>query len=219
MTDPTPIPFETVRVLDGRAPLWPRHLARLRASATALELMPPPAEEPVWGGDDLVMRCELVGGALRLAPREPVPVEPVVLASSPAPHRGYPHKLTARSWLEAARLSVTPLRADDALLLDAAGRVVEATIWAVGWWEGETLIFPPLTLGGLPSVARAHLGDVVRLGIGEAVVDRAGLQGRSLVACNAARGVVPVAALDGEAVPGNLRTAPLAERFWAAARA
>ncbi len=206
--------FETVRVQAGRAPLWDLHHARAMASASALELVPPPDVAPAWPDGDAVVRCELVGGAWQLVPR-PVPtIEPIVLATSPAPHRGYPHKITDRAWLEAARLSVTPLRADDALLLDAAGRVVESAIWAIGWWDREGLVFPPLVLGGLPSVARAHLERVVRGGIQAGECTRAELSGRSLVACNAARGVVPVAALDGEAVPGNLRTLPLAARFW-----
>lgn len=206
--------FETVRVMAGRAPLWPRHRERLLASARVLDVSPPSMMEPTWGGDDLVVRCELEAGMLRLVPREVPSSEPVVLATSPAAHRGYPHKVTDRSWLEAARLSVAPLRADDALMFDAAGRIVEATIWAVGWWEGERLVFPPLGLGGLPSVARGHLASILRGGGGVGVLDREGLRGRSLVACNAARGVVPVAALDGHAVPGNLRTAALAARFW-----
>lgn len=206
--------FETVRVMAGRAPLWPRHQARLLASARACGVLPPPVQEPAWGGDDQVVRCELVAGTLRLVPRDVPSSEPVVLATSPAPHRGYPHKVTDRNWLEAARLAVTPLRADDALLFDPVGRMVEATIWAIGWWEGERLIFPPLGLGGLPSVARGHLATILRGGIGVAVLDRQGLTGRSLVACNAARGLVPVAALDGHAVPGNLRTTAVAARFW-----
>lgn len=206
--------FETVRVRAGRAPLWPLHHARATASAAALDISPPPTAAPAWPTGDAVVRCKLVEGAWQLVAR-PVPViEPIVLATSPAAHRGYPHKVTDRAWLEAARLSVSPLRADDALLLDGAGEVVEATIWAVGWWDREVLVFPPLALGGLPSVARAHLDRVVRGGIRTGRSTRAELRGRSLVACNAGRGLVPVAALDGEAVPGNLRTLPLAARFW-----
>lgn len=206
--------FETVRVMAGRAPLWPRHLARLRASAAVFGILPPPVNEPSWGGDDLVVRCELAGGSLRLVPREVPPAEPIMLATSPAPHRGYQHKVAERHWLEAARLSVAPLLADDALMFDPVGRLVEATIWAIGWWEGERLVFPPLGLGGLPSVARGRLAGMVRGGVAVAAIDREGLKGRSLLACNAARGVVPVAALDGQAVPPNLRTAALAARFW-----
>ena len=161
-----------------------------------------------------MVRCELHPDGWHLVPRQPPATGPVALVTSPGVHRGYPHKTTDRAWLEAARLSVTPLRADDALLLDAEGRVVEATRWAIGWWDGEEMMFPPLSLGGLPSVARTHLSRLVRGGVRTEVLARQELSGRCLVACNAARGIVPVAALDGEAVPGNLRTAPLAQRFW-----
>lgn len=212
----TPVPFETVAVRAGAAPLWPLHRHRAAASAAVLGLRPPPLEEPSWPEGDAAVRCELHDGAWLLAPREATPTTSLVLATSPAPHRGYRHKVTDRAWLEAARLSVAPLRADDALLLTEGGEVVEASRWAIGWWEGEGLVFPDLALGGLPSVARAHLGALVRGRLRAATVARDALRGRSLVACNAARGLVPVAVLDGEAVPGNLRTAALAARFWRA---
>ncbi len=213
MTALEPVLFETVRVIGGRVPLWPLHRDRIEASAKALGLVVP-AASPEWESEELVVRCELHRDGWRLVPREVPAADPMALVTSPGVHRGYPHKTTDRSWLEAARLSVTPLRADDALLLDADGRVVEATCWAIGWWEGEELVFPPADLGGLPSVARAHLSGLVRGGVRTGTLRRGELSGRSLIACNAARGVVPVAALDGEAVPGNLRTAPLAQRFW-----
>ena len=213
MTKLEPVLFETVRLMRGRVPLWPLHRDRVEASATALGLTVPTVS-PTWGGDDQVVRCELHPEGWQLVPREVPASDPVALATSPGVHRGYPHKTTDRAWLEAARLSVTPLRADDALLLNDDGQVVEASCWAIGWWEGEELVFPPLSLGGLPSVARAHLTTLVRGGVRTGTLRREELSGRSLVACNAARGVVPVAALDGEAVPGNLRTAPLARRFW-----
>lgn len=213
MTPFEPVLFETVRVIGGRVPLWPLHHDRVEASARALGFEVP-AAAPSWGGEDQVVRCELHPDGWQLVPRDVPASDPVALATSPGVHRGYPHKTTNRSWLEAARLSVSPLRADDALLLDADGQMVEASCWAIGWWEGEELVFPPLSLGGLPSVARAHLTALVRGGVRTGILRREELSGRSLVACNAARGVVPVAALDGEAVPGNLRTAPLARRFW-----
>src|SRR5690606_35697167 len=129
-------------------------------------------------------------------------------------HRGYPHKTTDRGWLEAARLTVQQLGADDALLLDAAGAVVEATIWAIAWWDEELLTFPPLELGGLPGVGRARLAETARGGIRERVIRREELSWRSLVVCNAARGLLPVHSLAGEPVPANFRTPVVADRFW-----
>jgi branched-subunit amino acid aminotransferase/4-amino-4-deoxychorismate lyase len=204
--------IETVRVMRGSAPLWGSHLRRLESSARALGLPVPALVMPE--GDDRVVRIEVRSDGVRIADRPVGSLVPIALATSPAPHRGYPHKVTDRSWLDAARTSVLSLGADDALLLAANGDAVEASQWAIGWWEGELLMFPSLTLGGLPSVARERLNEVVRGGIHDAVLSRNGLNSRSLVACNAARGLVPVAALDGEAVPGNLRTAAVARRFW-----
>lgn len=204
--------IETIRVMEGRAPLWPLHLARLEASAAALKVRLPTLAEP--SGDDRVVRFEIRDDGLVISDRDVGSKAPIAVATSPAPHRGYRHKTSDRAWLDAARTSVLHLGADDALLLDESGAIVESTLWAIGWWEGEALVFPSLSLGGLPSVARARLGEIVRGGVREAVLNRAGLSSRSLVACNAARGMVAVAALDGDAVPRNLRTAAVARRFW-----
>lgn len=204
--------IETVRVVEGRAPLWPLHLERLRRSAMALGV-PLPDLSPPEGGEDRVVRYELSEGSLQLSERDVPPVEPIGLATSPAEHRGYPHKVAERGWLEAARMSVQPLGADDALLL-RAGLLVEASIWAIGWWDEETLCFPPLRLGGLPSVGRARMAETVRGTVREVEIRREELAWRALVAVNAARGLVPVHSLDGEPVPGNFRTEAIAARFW-----
>jgi branched-subunit amino acid aminotransferase/4-amino-4-deoxychorismate lyase len=42
----------------------------------------------------------------------------------------------------------------------------------------------------------------------------AALQGRSLFAANAVRGVVPILRLDGVPVPADPRTDELAREFW-----
>lgn len=205
--------IETVRVIDGVAPFWPLHLRRLQQSGLELGIRVPDLPEPV-GGDDRVIRFEVGDGGMRVSERDVPPSEPIALATSPAVHRGYPHKTTDRGWLEAARLSVQPLGADDALLLNSETMMIEAAIWAIAWWDAETLCFPPLSLGGLPSVARARLAETVRGGIREVSIRREELAWRSLVACNAARGMVTVHSLDGEPVPGNLRTNAVAGRFW-----
>lgn len=209
-----PALIETVRVIGGKAPLWPLHLQRLTQSAEALGLALPDLVAP-RGGEDRVVRMEVSGGRVLVSDREVGSTAPLALYTSPAAHRGYPHKVTDRAWLEAARMTAGHFEADDALLLDHAGNVVEATIWSISWWDGETLVFPQLALGGLPSVGRARLAETVRGGIRDAVVTRDQLRGVALLACNAARGVVSVAALDDDAVPANHRTLALARRFWA----
>jgi branched-subunit amino acid aminotransferase/4-amino-4-deoxychorismate lyase len=208
-----PVLIETVRVHDGQAPLWPLHRARVTRSARLLGI-DLPALTPPAGGSDRVVRFAIAAGGVTVTEREVGSVAPVNLVTSPAPHRGYPHKVADRGWLAAARHGVQPVGADDALLLDRDGRLVEATMWAVGWWDGDRLCFPPLELGGLPSVARDRLDEAVRGGVQEVALFREQLAWRALVVCNAARGLVPVATLDGEPVPGNHRTRALASRFW-----
>lgn len=205
--------LETVRVVNGRAPLWPLHLERAERSAAALGLVIPGLQPPV-GGPDRVVRYEMRDGEVQVTEREVGSTAPLALLTAGEAHRGYRHKTLDRAWLEAARLTAGELDADDALFFDGEGRLVEATIWAIGWWDRETLVFPPLELGGLDSVARRRVGECARGGIRTAPIDRKGLRGKALVACNAARGIVAVAALDEDAVLANHRTVAVARRFW-----
>jgi branched-subunit amino acid aminotransferase/4-amino-4-deoxychorismate lyase len=92
--------------------------------------------------------------------------------------------------------------------------VAEATVWTVFWWEGETLCTPALDLGVLPGVARARIAELVPMT--EAHIERAELTGKGVFLANAARGIVPVASLDGVAMRQLARTAKLARRFWPA---
>ena len=78
--------IETVRVIDGVAPLWSHHLERLRRSAAELGISLPPLTAP-QGGDDRVVRFEISDGAFSLAEREVGSTEPLNLVSSPALHR------------------------------------------------------------------------------------------------------------------------------------
>lgn len=205
--------IETVRVRGGRAPLWSLHLDRVGASARALGIEIPVLAPPV-GGDDRVVRYAVSQGSVRITERPVEPSEPLAFVRSGAVHRGYRHKVATRAWLDAAGSMARSGGADDAIMMDLEGRVVEATIWAIGWWEGEKLCFPPLARGGLPSVARARLHELVRGGTLEADLPSAAALRVPLVACNAARGVVPVAVLDGAGTPSDHRTLAIAERFW-----
>jgi branched-subunit amino acid aminotransferase/4-amino-4-deoxychorismate lyase len=205
--------IETVRIIDGVAPLWPLHRWRLMNSALILGLPLPEFDVPK-GGADRVLRIEFSPDGMHETEREVGSVESLALATSPVPHRGFPHKTANRAWLEAACATGRAAGADDALLFDAEGRLIEATRWAVGWWDSETLCFPPLALQGLKSVARDRLVEMERGGVREAVLRRDELAKRSFVACNAARGVVSVGLLDGTVIQENPRTAALAKRFW-----
>ncbi len=205
--------IETVRVINGRVPLWSLHMDRLTRSCAALEVTRPNVVEP-RGGPDRVIRFEIRSGSLQLLERAAEGTGPIHLVSSPAPHRGYRHKTADRAWLQAARSSAMMAAADDAVLFTESGVLVEGTRWAIGWWEGEALCFPALSLGGLPSVARARLSEITRGGLRVAELDGSAILTKPLLACNAARGVVPVGLLDGTLMMQNHQTLALQSRFW-----
>jgi len=217
----TPAPprgvFETIRVRHGQAPLLSRHAARFAAACQALGL--PLPDEPLerlvapWlGAGDLIVRVEagLQGSTVTT---RPVPlVAPLAVIVAPTRHVPYPFKVTERSAFMAAQSEARVAGADDALLVTDAGLVAEGTVWSIFWWEGDQLTTPPLALGVLPGVGRARALEL------EPAVERertpADLARRSALAINAVRGVVPITRLAGEPLPGDPRTARLAERFW-----
>ncbi len=206
--------IETVRIREGRAPLWTRHLARLEQSCRELGMAIPAIPEPI-GGEDRVVRFEIGEGthAPRISERPVGDTHPVKLIIGEEPHPFYAHKTTDREPFELALAEAKGQGADDALLLTREGWVAEACIWTLFWWEGERLVTPPLGLGILPGVAR---GRIMELGAGfeQRRVVPADLMGRSLFVANAVRGVVPVARLDGKRVPDSALTAEVAGGFW-----
>jgi branched-subunit amino acid aminotransferase/4-amino-4-deoxychorismate lyase len=90
---------------------------------------------------------------------------------------------------------------DEALLVDAAGWVVEgARSSLVAVLENGDLVTPPLALGGVASVSRAVLVDCVPE-LGDREISWPELRGaRELIAINAVRGARPIVRLDGEPV-------------------
>jgi branched-subunit amino acid aminotransferase/4-amino-4-deoxychorismate lyase len=207
-----PTLIETVRVREGRAPLWYLHLRRLVESCRALGVPFPPAFE-VPSGADRVHRIAVGPKGLQVTERPVGSTAPVWLVTARTVHRPYPHKTTSREPFDAAAAEAMEARAGDAVLLTGRGEVAECTIWSLLWWEGDRLAGPPLSLGVLRSVSRMRLEEVAGPLL-ERTVPRTGLDDRSLLVTNAVRGVVPVARLDGVAVPPDARTDALAERFW-----
>ncbi len=210
--------IETIRVRDGRAPLIAGHQARLTASSAALEISLPSDSvaqlvAPWLGGPDRVVRIEFGGGRAEMATRAVPAATPLSLIVAMIPHRRYPHKITTRTVFEAAVAEARAAEVDDALLVTADGLVAEGTTWNIFWWEPNRLVTPPLSIGVLPGVARSRIQGLVP--VAERTASVADLRGVSLFATSAVRGVVPIARLDGTAVPVDSRSADLARRFWA----
>lgn len=205
--------IETVRLRNGAAPLWYLHVRRLATSCRALGVPIPPELITPEGGADRVHRL-LVSRRGVVAGERPVgSTAPVRLVTSKVIHRAYPHKLVDRERFDRALAEAKQVGADDGLLLTAGGQVAETAIWGVFWWEDGKVAAPALELGVLPGVARARIAEIVGE-IQERKVTADEVRALPLFVANAARGVVPVASLDGMAVPGAAETEALAARFW-----
>jgi len=212
--------IETVRVKGGKAPLWDLHQARMAKSCLELGL-PKPVLEPPAPGPDRVVQYIVVIGEQRSEPEEPAGIKerpvgsvaPVRLIVSSEVHFPYPHKTTERGQFERALEEAKAAEADDAVLLTSTGHVAEAAIWTLFWWEGSRVATPSLELGVLPGVARARL-DRLLGGLRERWIGADELKRQSLFLANAARGVVQVAALDGDPKPPDPRIVKLQESFW-----
>lgn len=112
-----------------------------------------------------------------------------------------------------ARDEATRADADEAILVDASGVVVEGARSNLIIVSGDgTLRTPPLARGAVAGVALAILRAVVP-DLREADVLREDLRDvRELIAVNAVRGAVPIVLLDGIAV-GDGRPGPLSAHF------
>lgn len=206
--------IETVRVRQGRSPLWSLHEERLFRSAAALGLRLPDELAPPSGGADRICRFEFPGrGRFRLTERRLEEFDGLRLRTSRVPHRGYRHKIADREWLDAARLDAASEGADDVLLLSEEGFVAESSIWSLFWWEAGKLAAAPLAFGVLPGVARARLAHLAG-GLLESRLPGADLAFRGGFAANAGRGIVPLVELDGVTVVPERGTSALAEAFW-----
>ncbi len=213
--------IETMRVRDGRIPFLERHLARLARSLGELGL-PKPSQDvaalvrPFAGTGDAVLRVEVRDGRVSVTVRELPTLEPPAVITASQPHEPYPHKTTERDRFDEAATAADVAEADDALLLTPEGWVAEGTVWTVFWWDGDRLCTPALDLGILPGIGRARVLELAP-GACQGRYAEGALAGSSLFLTNAVRGVVPLASLDGTALPGDARTADLAHHFWPAA--
>jgi branched-subunit amino acid aminotransferase/4-amino-4-deoxychorismate lyase len=135
-----------------------------------------------------------------------------VLHEGPAPWRGA--KIAGHPRIAWAREAARAAGLEEALLFDAAGRLVEGartSLWVV--LEDGRSVVPPLARGGVRSVAR-DLAAAGLDGLTEEDIERGALvRAREIVALNAVRGAVAIVRLDGRpvgagapgAVAGRLR--------------
>ena len=209
--------IETMRVRDGRIPFLDRHLTRLARSLSELGL-PQPKQDvrklatPFSATDDAVLRVEVLDGRASVTVRELPALDPPAVITASEPHHPYPHKTTDRDCFTDAAEEAEVAEADDALLVTHEGWVAEGTTWNLFWWDSDSLRTPALDLGILPGVGRARVMELER--VVEGRYPRGALDVKSLFLTNAVRGVVPIASLDGAAVPMHPHTAELARRFW-----
>lgn len=180
--------FETLRVYRGRPYRLDAHLARLRGSAGRLGLPAPDpvglrglvqiALDAARGVDgDTVLRLYWTPGATGAEPRAIVLVSTVPDWIEPARARGqrlvslaYPRR--SAPWLLPGTKSVSYAThvaveaearrrgADDALLVDLDGTVLEGPVTNVWWREGRALLTPSLALGILAGETRAALMEL-----------------------------------------------------------
>lgn len=106
--------------------------------------------------------------------------------------------------------------ADDALWLDTAGHVAEATASNIFLRLGDTLVTPPLGCGVLPGITRhavIELAPALGLTVAERVVEGAELHDATeAFLTSSLRGVAPLVRVDGRAI-GSGTVGPVTQRI------
>jgi len=236
--------FETLRVYGGRPFRLEQHLQRLGGSVERLGYpAPDPAELEVLAGLALD-ESGLADAALRLfhtpGPEGASPVSVAVVAPLPAsleetrargqrlvtlafPRRTAPWLLPGTKSVSyathvAAETEAKHRGADDAVLVDDDGIVLEGTVTNLWWREGSMLLTPSLDLGILAGETRAALlelapesGYAVEQGLYPATRLA---EADEIFTSSSVREVMPVVALDGVPVDRG----PAADAMQAALR-
>ncbi|WP_431860995.1 aminotransferase class IV [Azospirillum sp.] len=235
--------FETLRVSGGRPLRLDRHLARLRAGAEILALPVPLDDPGLAAAmDALLARRGLSEASLRLTlsrgpgprgllpPAEPTPTLLITAAPLPPPlpparvvmaqgTRRNEHSPLSRikslSYLDGvlARQEAARRGADDALLLNTAGRIAEASAANLFLRLDDALVTPPVSEGPLPGVLRAAVLEAFPVVERPVTVEDLLLAEEAFL--TSSLGVRPVIAIDGQPV-GDGRPGVVATRLAAA---
>ena len=203
--------LETMRAEGTAVPLLGRHLERLGASAPAFgfaldlnEARIAVAEALAQAAPTAVRRVRLTLGAggldARANPLDGVPFATVWLCPDPLLEAGGPlciHKTTHRDHYERPFREARRRGADEALLVDAAGQVVEGTRTSVWARIGGRMLTPPLSAGGLPGVARAFLLETLPDAAEAPLTPEDLAAAEALFVSNALRGLMRVGLKEG----------------------
>jgi branched-chain amino acid aminotransferase len=128
-----------------------------------------------------------------------------------------PFKTTSKILHVMARIEATERGADEALLLNTDGDVAETASGNLFWVDDDQVCTAPERCGLLPGITRAEVLEICR-NLGWPVTQRVTgpetlRKAKGIFVTQSVFGVVPVAALDGQAVPPSPRAAPIARAF------
>lgn len=224
--------YETLLVREGRPVRLDAHLTRLRRGAAVIAL-PLPEFDMAAAMAAVLAANGLTDGSLRLTvtrgggprglappprPRPTMMITAAAAAPPPAPARcilATRTRRNERSPLAAikslncldsivARIEAGEREADDAILLNTAGRVAEATAANVFVIAAGRALTPPVADGALPGVMRAEL---LARGAVECALAPGDLLAAEAVFLTSSLGIRPVCRLDGHDldVDGALR--------------
>jgi branched-subunit amino acid aminotransferase/4-amino-4-deoxychorismate lyase len=219
--------FETLRVYSGRPFRLDEHLARLEGSAARLGLPAPDLEElaqlvglalAASGEHEASLRVYWTPGPPGGLPTAIVLVSPIPawieelrargqrLVSLSFPRRAVPWLLPGTKSVSyathvAAETEARRRGADDAVLVDLDGTVLEGTVTNVWWRDGSTLATPELELGILAGETRAALVGLAqeagyRVETGAFPLERL-LAADEAFTSSSVREVMPVISVDG----------------------
>jgi aminodeoxychorismate lyase len=238
--------FETLRVANRRPFRWPLHIERFRKSATFLGLSVPATPRELRSlMAILVDQNRLSEGLLRITlsrgvgPRgyspkgADVPTLVITAHELPAPAQNWRlrtasfrlavgdrltlHKVGSRVLNVLARAEAEAVGADEALLLNTNGEVVEAASANIFWVQRDVVLTTPSALGALPGVTRAVVLEICAgLGIptqkrkipGEAL-----RKADAVFVTNAAHGIINVSAVDDQPLRGSPLVATLQAEY------
>lgn len=167
-------PFETMGARQAELPLWDLHLARLQQAATRLGL--PFAAAPAWraaasellrgnGHGDAILRLSLVPTGAAVHPvmvtraRSPIRVVQLLPTIVERPADAPPGDLKAepRAYYDAVRQQAQDGGADDGLVIDPDGAVLEAALGNLWLRLDGVWVTPALDGRVLPGIARGLL--------------------------------------------------------------